>query len=100
MLRSNTIMNVYLDNNATTKPLPQVVEAVMSGLTDGFANPSSPHQLGLFARMKVEQARESVAQLIGCRVPSDIIFTSGGTGSISQVFAIAYVQAEKTINCM
>jgi cysteine desulfurase len=89
------IMSVYLDNNATTQPLPEVVKGVLDNLTEGFANPSSTHQAGRVARINVERARESVARLIGCRIASDIIFTSCGTESISQVFAIAVAHATK-----
>ena len=89
-------MSVYLDNNATTQPLPEVTKAVLDCITDGFANPSSTHQAGRAARMNVERSRESVARLIGCRVVADLIFTSGGTESISQVFAIASARAAKT----
>ena len=73
---------IYLDNNATTQPLPEVVEAMHTCLRDAYANPSSVHQFGQGVRHKVECAREKVAQLIGAS-PKEIIFTSGGTESIN-----------------
>ncbi|MDP6602099.1 MAG: cysteine desulfurase family protein [Phycisphaerales bacterium] len=69
---------IYLDNNATTRPLPEVVDAVQQGLERCWANPSSIHRAGQEARQRVDRARESVAALVGAKTP-DITFTSGGT---------------------
>lgn len=71
---------VYLDNNATTKPADEVVEAVRRAQAELWANPSSVHRLGQLARQKVELARASVADLLGTH-PRQIVFTSGGTES-------------------
>ncbi len=71
---------VYLDNNATTRPAQEVVEAVAAAMREQWANPSSVHRLGQLARQKVELARQAVAQLIGAK-PNELIFTSGGTES-------------------
>ncbi|MDZ4831069.1 MAG: cysteine desulfurase family protein [Phycisphaerae bacterium] len=68
----------YLDNNATTQPLPEVVEAMRLCLERDWANPSSVHRAGVEARRRVELARESVARLIGCQ-EREVIFCSGGT---------------------
>lgn len=73
---------IYLDNNATTKPLPEVVEAMLPFLREEYANPSSMHRMGQQARHGVECAREAVAQLIRA-TPREIVFTSGGTESIN-----------------
>lgn len=73
---------IYLDNNATTQPLPEVVDAVTDALRNGYANPSSVHQFGQAARHAVECARAQVAALINAE-PRDMIFTSGGTESIN-----------------
>jgi cysteine desulfurase len=73
---------IYLDNNATTQPLPEVIEAMRVCLHDAYANPSSVHQFGQTVRHKVECAREKVAQLLAAS-PKEIIFTSGGTESIN-----------------
>jgi cysteine desulfurase len=80
--------NAYFDNNATTKPLPQVVEAMTARLQDGFGNPSSIYRRGREARAAVEQARRSVARLFGC-APTEIVFTSGGTeGDNNAIFGL------------
>jgi cysteine desulfurase len=71
---------VYLDNNATTPVLPEVLEATRPYFGEHFGNASSIHQYGQETRAAVERARESVAALLRCR-PSEIVFTSGGTES-------------------
>lgn len=76
---------IYLDNNATTRPLPRVVEAMLPFLRDEYANPSSVHHFGQRIRHQVECAREKVAALIGAQ-PAEVVFTGGGTESIN--FAI------------
>ncbi len=73
---------IYLDNNATTRPLPEVVEAMVRSLREGYANPSSVHQFGQAVRHQVECARGQVATLIGAS-PKEIVFTSGGTEAIN-----------------
>ncbi len=69
---------VYLDNNATTPLLPEVFEAMRPYFAERFGNASSIHHHGQETRAAVENARESVAELFGCRA-SEIVFTSGGT---------------------
>ncbi len=69
---------IYLDNNATTPILPEVFEAMRPYFGEQFGNASSIHHHGQQTRSAVEDARESVAALLGCRA-SEIIFTSGGT---------------------
>ena len=69
---------IYLDHNATTPLLPEVVDAMLPFLREHFGNPSSGHQFGSRARSAVSQARQQVAALLGCD-DDEIIFTSGGT---------------------
>ncbi|MCU1268856.1 MAG: aminotransferase, class [Acidobacteriaceae bacterium] len=69
---------VYLDNNATTPVLPEVLEAMRPYFGERFGNASSIHHHGQETRAAVERARESVAALLGCR-PAEVVFTSGGT---------------------
>src|SRR3984885_2968557 len=71
---------IYLDANATTPLLPEVLEAMRPFLLERFGNASSIHQEGQHARWAVEQARASVARFLGCH-PAEIVFTSGGTES-------------------
>jgi cysteine desulfurase len=72
--------SIYLDNNATTKPLPSVTEAVLFSMETLWGNPSSIHRFGQEARQQIDLAREEVAKLINVS-PSQITFTSGGTES-------------------
>ena len=74
---------IYLDNNATTRVDERVFTAMRPYLTHQFAHPSSPHLLGIKVREKIEQARDSVAVLLGTSHPDEIVFTSGGTESIN-----------------
>src|SRR5512140_2290693 len=69
---------VYLDNNATSPVLPEVLDAMLPYSSQEFGNASSIHHHGQQTRAAVERARESVAALLGCRA-SEIVFTSGGT---------------------
>ncbi len=71
---------VYLDNNATTPLLPEVLDAMRPYFIEQFGNASSIHHHGQQTRAAVEHARESVAQLLNAR-PAEIVFTSGGTES-------------------
>jgi cysteine desulfurase len=71
---------IYLDHNATTPITPAVLAAMLPYLTEEFGNASSIHAFGQNAREAVEQARSSVAALVGARA-ADIMFTSGGTES-------------------
>jgi cysteine desulfurase len=71
---------IYLDANATTPLLPEVVEAMRPFWIESFGNASSIHQRGQRTRSAVDEAREQVAALVECRA-SEIVFTSGGTES-------------------
>src|SRR5436190_18128552 len=73
---------VYLDNNATTKPAPQVVKAMMPFLSELYGNPSSVHRFGQRARQAIDEARARIAHLVGCS-DSELLFTGGGTESIN-----------------
>jgi len=70
---------VYLDNAATTAVRPEVLEAMLPYLgRDAFGNPSSPHRFGRAARAGVEEAKRTIADVLGAE-PGQVIFTSGGT---------------------
>jgi len=87
-------MEVYLDNNATTRPTPGVIEACLAALRDFSANPSSPHALGVAARRQVERVRQDVAEFLGAASPSEIVFTSGATESIGLAVNCALADSE------
>lgn len=72
---------IYLDNNATTKPAPEVFNAMRVALDASFGNPSSATSLGSEAKKLVDEARRSLAGLIGAASTSEIVFTSCGTES-------------------
>lgn len=71
---------IYLDNNATTRVDPAVVEEMMPFLEKYYGNPSSAYRFGAQVREAIELARTRVAHLLGC-APNELIFTSGGTES-------------------
>jgi cysteine desulfurase len=87
---------VYLDNNATTPLLPEVFEAMRPYFGERFGNASSIHHHGQETRAAVESARESVAELLGCRA-SEIVFTSGGTESDNLAIAGLVVAGDHVI---
>jgi len=72
---------IYLDNNATTRVAPEVLDAMQPYLSEYFGNPSSAHTLGREMKQAVENAREHVAALPGVADPSEIVFTSCGSES-------------------
>lgn len=69
---------IYLDYNASTPLAEPVIAAMTPWLTAGFGNPSSRHWAGQPARQAIDQARNQVADFLGCE-PAEIVFTSGGT---------------------
>ncbi|GAB4139600.1 MAG: cysteine desulfurase family protein [Planctomycetaceae bacterium] len=72
------VSRIYLDNNATTRPFPEVVDVMAKHFRDAFGNPGSRHAEGRAARKVMEDARESMAEILDCS-PKEIIFTSSGT---------------------
>jgi cysteine desulfurase len=71
----------YLDNNATTRVDPRVIDAMLPLFSVEYGNPSSMHALGANAKSAVHRARVQVQQLIGAEHDHEIVFTSGGTES-------------------
>ncbi len=69
---------IYLDNAATTKTAPEVVEAMIPYFSEHYGNPSSIYGLAAESKMGVEQARKEIADIIGAR-KEEIYFTAGGT---------------------
>ena len=69
---------IYMDANATTPLLPQVLEAMQPYWIEDFANASSIHQPGQRARRAVDSARQQIAKFLGCQ-PAEVVFNSGGT---------------------
>lgn len=75
-------MKVYLDNAATTRVNPKVLEVMLPFLKEKFGNPSSIYSLGQEAKMALDGAREKVAGFLGART-EEVVFTSGATESIN-----------------
>jgi cysteine desulfurase len=69
---------IYFDHNATTPPAPQVLEAMLSVLSNTWANTSSQHGPGQAAKRVLSTARATVARVLGCK-PVEVIFTSGAS---------------------
>ncbi|NLG02960.1 MAG: aminotransferase class V-fold PLP-dependent enzyme, partial [Clostridia bacterium] len=69
---------IYLDNAATTRTAPQVVEAMLPYFTQMYGNPSSIYDLGSMGKRAVTEARETIAGAIGANV-ADLYFTAGGS---------------------
>jgi cysteine desulfurase len=83
---------IYLDHNATTPVLPEVVEAMMPWLTVNWGNPSSIHAPGRAAHLAVEEARNKVARLVGA-CPEQVVFTSGATEANNSAIHSALIHA-------
>jgi cysteine desulfurase len=89
---------IYVDNNATTRVAPEVLEAMLPYLSEFYGNPSSMHSFGGKVAHKIEEARGKVASLINAS-PDEIMFTSCGTESDSTAIhaAISSVPDKKHI---
>jgi len=74
------VRTVYVDNNATTKVAPEVLEAMLPYFKELYGNPSSMHFFGGQVQKKINEAREQAADFLGAE-PSEIVFTSCGTES-------------------
>lgn len=79
---------IYVDNNATTKVAPEVLEEMIPFFGELYGNPSSMHMFGGIAGEKIRESRERVASLIGA-LPEEIVFTSCGTESDSTAIQAA-----------
>jgi cysteine desulfurase len=72
---------VYLDNNATTRVDPRVVQAMLPFFTESFGNASSTHDYGAAVAPALKEARKQVQALLGAEFDHEVVFTSGGTES-------------------
>ncbi|VBB06031.1 aminotransferases class-v pyridoxal-phosphate attachment site [Lucifera butyrica] len=86
---------IYFDHSATTPVDPEVATLMLEYMTDKFGNPSSIHSFGREVKKAVDQARQSVADLIGAN-PNEIFFTSGGTEADNLALkGVAYANRKK-----
>ena len=74
----------YFDNNSTTPPYAEVIDAIKNAHENDWANPSSPHRAGAQVRASLENAREEFAHSFGVS-PARLIFTSGATASLKLI---------------
>ena len=86
----------YLDHMSANPLLPEVKAAMIDAINQDFGNPSSQHTVGEQAAEVLDRAREKVADLINCREPREIVFTSSGTESVNQAIkGIAFAHGDK-----
>lgn len=86
---------LYFDNNATTFPAPEAVEAALPLLGEFYGNPSSPHSFGQKVRHEIELARETVARMLNCAA-AEVVFNSGGTeGNNTALYAALQARPER-----
>jgi cysteine desulfurase len=71
----------YFDAASSLPPHPVARQALAAALEDGWADPARPHREGRRARMLLDAARETAAELVGCR-PDELVFTSSGTRAL------------------
>ena len=87
---------VNLDHISSNPLLPEVQNAMIEAIKANYGNPSSQHKIGDQAAEALGSARESIARLINCKVPKEVIFTSGGTEGVNlAIKGVAFANAEK-----
>ena len=90
------IKNIYLDHISANPLIPEVKDAVIEAVKKDYANPSSMHKSGEEAGEALREARKSVAALINCSSPKEVVFTSGGTESVNHAIkGVAMANASK-----
>lgn len=75
------MMGIYLDNNATTQPFPEVVSVIQSGLSQYYANPFTQYSAGRDAYKQMEQSRSNIKKMLGIKKSETLLFTSSATES-------------------
>ena len=88
---------IYLDHAGTTPLDPRVLQEMLPYFSERFGNPSSVHTIGQEAKRALDESREKVARVLGCRI-SEVVFTSGGTESDSAAIRGAVTALQETGN--
>ena len=88
---------IYMDHAGTTPLDSRVLDAMMPYFSEQFGNPSSIHSIGQEARRALDDSREKVAGILGCRM-SEVVFTSGGTESDNAAIKGAVAALQETGN--
>ncbi len=73
-------MEAYLDNSATTKCMPEVIDICVKTMSIDYGNPSSKHMYGVNAERYIKESRDKITSLLKCQ-DKELLFTSGGTES-------------------
>jgi cysteine desulfurase len=89
------MMAIYLDYNASTPIAPEVAAVMREAMESAYGNPSSGHWAGLPAREMVEEARQQLADLLGCE-PQEVVFTSGGSEANNFALKGAFLGSDKS----
>lgn len=89
---------VYLDHAASTPMRPEAVDAMLPYLADTYANPSGSHRFARLARKAVDESRDIVAEVLGCR-PNEVVFTGCGTESDNMAITGALVHSSGVAVC-
>ena len=87
-------MQIYADNAATTKMSRTAIDAMLPYMETYYGNPSSLHSVGQKAAQALADARQTVADCLGCE-PREIIFTSGGSEADNQALLSAAMLGQK-----
>lgn len=74
-------MGIYLDNNATTRPYPEVVNIVTQGMSDLYPNPFTPYSIGKKVQKQMEISRRNIKKMLGIQQKETLVFTSSATES-------------------
>ena len=88
----------YLDHAATTPLRPEALDAMLPYLTEHFGNPSGSHGVSRAARRAVDEARDAVAECLGCQ-PGEVVFTAGGTEADNLALAGVHARRGGTVVC-
>ena len=90
-------MNIInLDHISANQILPEVQDAMIKAIKMNYGNPSSQHKIGDHASEALVKARDSVARLINCAVPKEVVFTSSGTESVNHALkGVAFANADR-----
>ena len=88
----------YLDHAATTPLRPEALEAMLPYLTEHYGNPSGSHTASRMARRAVDEARDTVAECLGCE-PGEVVFTAGGTEADNLALTGVYVRKGGAVVC-
>jgi len=92
------VPGAYLDHAATTPMRPEARARMVEALADDLGNPSGSHRSARLARRAIDEARESLAEVLGCR-PGEVVFTGGGTEADNLAVRGVYAARAGVVSC-